>query len=155
MHTNNKPYMPSGNSYSFKQRDATTDCFWWQGLRGSNPTAEDIDAELVEGPTTYAYGDATVTFIKLKDPLTYKDMSARLSPTAIGRVRLYPVRDPENANGQVMLPGVRHRVFEVVKDFARLGVMKNIAEGADERPHSSLPRKLQGFRRSRDGAPGN
>lgn len=123
-----------GGRPGFHFRDSETDCYWWQGTRDAKPAAADIAVELAEGPTTFPYGDGTITFVKLAKPVQYREMCDALSPTGIGRVRVYPVRDPENSHtGQVLLPGCRHRIFEVLKDVARLGVVKNVQEGEDDR----------------------
>lgn len=92
---------------------------------------EDISVPLADGPHTFEYGEhgATVTFIRLVEPLTYEDMYKALDSRSIGRVRLYPIKDPENSyTGEVYFPGSRQEVMSMYMRIASEGKL------ADERP---------------------
>jgi hypothetical protein len=119
-------------SVTFHKVDTPTEFFWWLGPRGLQVEEYDLEVEVEEPITTFAYGDGTATFVHLKNKLSYEEMLGSMNHTALGRVTLFPVRDPERAKVPV-LEGVRAHIWAFYKEISRKGVLHNLKHGQDDR----------------------
>lgn len=122
------------NKTDFKEVPA--DCWYWQGIRGAQPRADDIHLELLEGPDTYCFADYTMTFVRTKDAVGYKQLQEALPRSVFGIVRLIAVRDPTSAafSGPIpVLEGCRFDIMKALKQKCRASCIQDVLQGNDYR----------------------
>lgn len=118
----------------FSSHAAKTPFYFFKGARGAIVKSEDVSHVLTKEPETYPWESGTVTFLEFATPLSYTEAILALQSSALGNVRLFPVKAPETRDQEPVIAGLNRAYFEAAKEYVKLTVLRDIAHGVDNRP---------------------